>query len=93
MAAQPDRAAAPVVGIREDYEATEGPFHRHQRAQLVYSVSGVTTVTTETGIFVVPPERAVWVRGGERHRVTARRPIQLRTLYFDEARMKGPSET
>lgn len=86
MPSDPDRAAAPVVGVREDLDELTGPFHRHARAQLVFCAEGVVSVTTARGLFVVPPQRAVWVPGGERHKVDGRRPFRLRTLYFDEAR-------
>ena len=37
------------------------PFHQHARSQLLYASSGVMTVTTANGIWVVPPLRAVWI--------------------------------
>lgn len=84
----PDRAPAPVVGIAEDYPSLDGTFHAHQRAQLVYAAEGVVTVTTARGLYVVPPQRAVWVCGGERHKVESKRAFRLRTLYLDEARLR-----
>jgi AraC-like DNA-binding protein len=94
MRRDPDRATAPVVGIREDLPSIESGFHRHVRAQLVYAAEGALVVSTAAGTFVVPPQRSVWVPGGERHRVDARRPVRLRTLYFDAAQVDGlPSET
>ncbi len=41
------------------------PLHRHPWGQLIYARAGVMTVTvagpTRPGIWVVPPQRALWV--------------------------------
>lgn len=72
----------PVVAYRRDLVDGERiPPHRHRRAQLVYASEGVMTVTTADGAFVVPPQRAVWLPGGMEHRIDARGPVAMRTLY------------
>ena len=43
------------------------PEHEHPRDQLVYAQSGVMTVMTADGTWVVPPNRAVWMPAGVRH--------------------------
>jgi quercetin dioxygenase-like cupin family protein len=35
--------------------------HKHDSAQLIHAAKGVMTVHTEDGLWVVPPQRAVWV--------------------------------
>jgi quercetin dioxygenase-like cupin family protein len=35
------------------------PFHWHSRAQLLYASAGVMTVTTGSGVWVLPPLRAI----------------------------------
>ena len=77
----PDQAARPVFVLSERYAALRSPWHRHQRAQFVYASEGVHTVRTDTGLWVVPPQRAVWILPGERHRGSAPRGCWLRTLY------------
>jgi AraC-like DNA-binding protein len=73
-----------IVAHRRDLDKDEAiPRHRHRRAQLVYASSGVMTVTTEDGAFVVPPQRAVWMPGGIAHRIDARSPVAMRTLYVE----------
>src|SRR5690348_5345757 len=37
--------------------------------QLIYAASGVMTVHTGDGVWVVPPDRAVWVPSGVVHRI------------------------
>ncbi|MFO0547332.1 MAG: helix-turn-helix transcriptional regulator [Polyangiaceae bacterium] len=89
MTKNPDHAAGAVVGIREVYPSLAGRLHAHERAQLVYAVEGVITVTTSRGHFVVPSRRAVFVPALERHKVESKRPFRLTTLYFDVARVDG----
>lgn len=89
MTKNPDRAESPVVGIGEAYASLAGRSHAHERAQLVYAVEGVITVTTSRGHYVVPSRRAVFVPALERHKVESRRPFRLTTLYFDAAAVPG----
>ena len=58
------------------------PFHRHVRSQLLYASSGVMTVTTAQGIWVVPPLRAVWVPALTEHQIDCSGRLSMRTLYF-----------
>ena len=58
------------------------PFHRHARSQLLYASSGVMTVTTAKGIWVVPPLRAVWVPALTEHQIDCSGRLSMRTLYF-----------
>ncbi len=79
-----DEAAGPIVP-----RATECPadhvidWHTHNRAQLLYAVSGVMRVFTDKGIWVVPTQRAVWIPPDIPHQVTAQgAPLSLRSLYI-----------
>jgi len=59
------------------------PRHRHRRGQLVYAASGVMRVTTRAGIWIVPPQRAVWVPPGMPHEIEMEGAVAMRTLYLD----------
>ena len=50
--------------------------------KLVYASHGVMTVRTEQGVWVVPPDRAVWVPAGFGHKVEMSGRVSVRTLYF-----------
>ena len=50
--------------------------------KLIYAASGVTTVETAQGIWVVPPTRAVWVPAYTAHSIKISGTVQLRTLQF-----------
>jgi AraC-like DNA-binding protein len=65
--------------------------HRHQRAQLLYASAGVMTVSTENGIWVVPPHRAVWVPHGHDHGIQANTHLSLRNLYINPGKVTGLS--
>jgi AraC-like DNA-binding protein len=58
------------------------PLDRHERGQIVYGVSGVMTVTTPHGTWVVPPQRAVWVPPRTDHASVMSGRVQMRTLYL-----------
>lgn len=56
--------------------------HMHSRAQLVHAVSGVMTVTTPQGSWVVPPLRGVWVPAGTVHSIGISGTVRMRTLFI-----------
>lgn len=72
----------PVVAYARDLSPGERiPRHSHRRAQLVHASTGVMTVTTASGAFVVPPHRAVWMPAGVEHRIDAHGVVAMRTVY------------
>lgn len=78
-----DLSPAPVLPYAGRYPAgARTGRHRHQRTQLVFAASGVVSVETAAGSWTVPPQRAVWVPGGEEHELVMRGPVELRSLYF-----------
>lgn len=80
----------PVAALADDYPSGHfDPPHSHRRSQLIYSTTGVMTVTTERASYVLPPQRAVWVPGGMVHEAHCRGQVSCRTLYVDETRVEG----
>ncbi len=79
----PDTAERPVFVLSERYAAFNGPWHAHRRSQLVYASDGMLTTRTATGLWVVPPQRAIWIPANERHQGSAARGFHLKTLYAD----------
>jgi AraC-like DNA-binding protein len=77
---------SPVMGIAEDHES--GYLirpHRHDSAQLIHAAKGVMTVKTRDGLWVVPPERAVWVPAFTDHSIRMTGRVELRTIYLAAA--------
>jgi AraC-like DNA-binding protein len=63
-------------------EGYESAAHRHQWDQFTYATQGVMTVKTETGTWVIPPHRAVWVPAGIEHIEVMSGPVAARSLFF-----------
>jgi AraC-like DNA-binding protein len=85
-----DDPARPVVALASDHPGPlRFPLHHHFRAQLLYAVAGVMTVSTGEGTWVVPPQQAVWVPPGIRHEVESAAPLAMRTLYIHPAATEG----
>lgn len=64
-----DDVPRPVVSlsatsVTEDWEHAT---HRHRKAQLIYSVRGVLNCEIEDGVWIVPPQCAVWIPGDLPH--------------------------
>ncbi|MEG3093355.1 AraC family transcriptional regulator [Sphingomonas sp. PB1R3] len=72
--------------LARDYPAgwIVGP-HCHAEGQLVHAVAGVMEVRTASRLWLVPPQRAVWIPPRVSHEMRTRGPVSLRTLYVDDA--------
>jgi AraC-like DNA-binding protein len=83
-----------VVALSWDYPSGRiGQPHRHSRSQLLYASVGVMTVTTEKGVWVVPPLRALWLPAYTDHQIVCAGKLSVRTLYIDpNVRRKLPTE-
>lgn len=72
-----------VVTVGNDYPAGHVlPAHSHKRSQCLYASTGVLTVTTHEGSWVVPPRRASWIPGGVEHEVRMGGPTSTRSAYI-----------
>ena len=87
------RVPRPIVAIAKDFPSGHViSFHQHSRAQLLYASSGVMTVITDSGIWVVPPLRAVWVPARTAHQIEVSGHLSMRTLYIDPVHYPGLPE-
>ena len=77
----PDNARRSLFVLAEKIDAGPATAHRHRLHQLLYASSGVLTVHTAQGTWVVPPQRAVWLPAGQMHRVASRTSFDLCSLY------------
>jgi len=83
----------PIVAVAIEFQPGHLiPYHQHTRAQFLYASSGVMTVKTDGGIWVVPPLRAVWIPALTRHQIKVSGQLSMRTLYIDSTFFPGPSE-
>ncbi len=56
--------------------------HSHARAQLIHALTGVLTVVSAAGSWVVPAGRAVWMPENVVHRIQIAGDVAMRTLYL-----------
>jgi AraC-like DNA-binding protein len=79
-----------VVALAASYaDGDRIPRHRHRTAQLIAAASGVMTVTTSEGAFVVPAQRGVWVPPLVEHRIRMTGVVAMRTVYVARSRTKS----
>lgn len=71
--------AAPVTGP----DGMEMDAHSHRKAQLLYTERGLLTCEVSRGLWIVPPRCAVWIPGGERHRVKGVGTLEVYCLFVD----------
>lgn len=72
-----------VAVITHDQHRFSSPRHSHHQAQLLYAVNGVVSLATDSGTWVVPPSRAVWLPPNLEHVTTSHTSIQFRSLLMD----------
>lgn len=81
-----------IAVIAHDEHRFFGPRHSHAEAQLIYAVSGVVSIRTDRGAWVVPPSRAVWVPPGVAHETASHAGVRFRALLLDAQGLQGAPE-
>ncbi len=100
--------ATPLTDVLEQVESTSSPVtcratdyrrgweveeHSHSRHQLIYAINGVMAVRTQTGHWVVPPSRGLWVPAGMTHAIRCIGQVQMRSLFVrQDAAARLPRE-
>jgi AraC-like DNA-binding protein/mannose-6-phosphate isomerase-like protein (cupin superfamily) len=80
----------PVAAMLKRYaDGHRNLRHRHERGQLVFAITGVMSVATDQGTWVVPPNRAVWMPAGVMHQITMSGEVEMRTLYIRDDAAAG----
>ena len=79
------RVPRAVAAMPKDFVAGfEVLPHTHERAQLIYATAGTMRVSTDNGMWMVPPQRALWMPTGVRHSIVMLSDLTMRTLYLRE---------
>jgi AraC-like DNA-binding protein/quercetin dioxygenase-like cupin family protein len=77
----------PVVARSHDYApGLNTDMHVHSRSQLIFAIAGTMTVTTTTGVWAVPANRAVWIPAGVEHSVKSNDSLSMRSMFIDPHR-------
>jgi len=78
-----DFSHRPLVPLAHDYaHGASEPWHQHDCAQLIHTLSGVVRVETEFGSWTVPPSRGVWLPAFTRHALQITGTVAARTLFI-----------
>ncbi|KPA91233.1 MULTISPECIES: AraC family transcriptional regulator [Pseudomonas] len=64
-----DEIPRPVYALHASRvsDGWEYDLHQHRKAQLLYSVRGILSCEVDEGVWIVPPQCAVWIPGGLQH--------------------------
>ena len=84
----PDLAPRPVITFGIAMETTgslELDAHRHAKGQILLALCGVLSCEVEGGLWIVPPQSAIWIPGGEIHAIKATGKIQGYNAFIDAA--------
>lgn len=68
----PDQLTKPinVIAIDSDIPDWEIGKHSHRQGQIMATISGLITISTDKGIWVIPPKTAIWIPPNHRHSAT-----------------------
>ena len=73
----------PLGGMPIDFPAGHKVApHDHPRAQILYAISGVMEVSTQRGVWIVPPQRAAWLPAGVPHWMRTRTGVAIRSVFI-----------
>jgi AraC-like DNA-binding protein len=81
----PDQSPRPVVafGMALATPGIELAPHRHRKAQLLLTLRGVLTCEVESGLWLVPPNCAIWIPGGALHAIKASGTIEGYNAFIE----------
>lgn len=72
----------PITVVAFEYSDNHAiEMHRHRRGQLIFAIRGVMELATDRGLWLVPPQRALWMPPNIDHRMRAQGRVSLRTVY------------
>jgi AraC-like DNA-binding protein len=82
-----------TMGLKMVTRKYETGFHRHRKAQFMMAVSGALTCEAEGGIWIVPPQTAIWIPPSIEHRITLAGSVEGYNAFVEPAAARGlPSE-
>jgi AraC-like DNA-binding protein/quercetin dioxygenase-like cupin family protein len=77
-----DADGALAVAVSHSYDTSQHiEEHEHGRAQLLHLSSGVLSVTTGAGRWIMPRDHALWIPAGVRHAVDTVGRVDMHSVY------------
>jgi AraC-like DNA-binding protein/mannose-6-phosphate isomerase-like protein (cupin superfamily) len=77
-----------ALAKEEAHGVTIAP-HSHARAQFLYASEGVMQVSSEAGVWLIPPQRGLLIPPGVEHELSMLGKVSMRTLYIDAGAAQG----
>lgn len=80
-----DNIPRPVVALSATSVARdwENARHQHHKAQLIYSVRGILNCEIEDGVWIVPPQCAIWIPGDLPHSARGSGETEVHCLFIE----------
>ena len=72
--------ALSATSVGKDWENAR---HRHHKAQLIYSVRGILNCEIEDGVWIVPPQCAIWIPGNLPHSARGSGETECHCLFVE----------
>ncbi|MFJ7797265.1 AraC family transcriptional regulator [Pseudomonas sp. NPDC096950] len=72
-----------TILVRNQQTGEYNPPHTHRHGQVLYASSGVMRVVTPSGLWFLPPKRALWIPAGVLHDQLMLSPVKLRSVYIE----------
>lgn len=83
---EPDDIPRPIVAfgfLSGDLGRMETDFHRHRKSQLILLMHGILSCELEDGLWMVPPQSALWVPGDVLHNVRIAGSIEGYSVFIE----------
>lgn len=77
-----------IATTRVVAHGTITPDHHHDTGPLVYAGSGCYQIETRDGLWLTPPQQAVWIPPATPHHARASGRVDLYTVYIDTGRAR-----
>lgn len=79
-------AGIDVANLNDDgRDHMEKDFHSHRKGQLMMLLRGVLSCEVQGGLWIVPPQSAVWVPGEVQHKIAAAGIVEVYVAFIDRA--------
>ncbi|MEN3166218.1 helix-turn-helix transcriptional regulator [Gluconobacter sp. OJB] len=87
----PQEVPRPVfaVGSEMEFDSFEQPRHSHLKTQLILTLRGLVICEVAKGMWMVPPQCALWIPGGMEHRVRGVGVVTLSILFLQPDMARG----
>ncbi|UXJ54738.1 AraC family transcriptional regulator [Pseudomonas citronellolis] len=63
--------------------------HQHRKAQLIYSVRGILNCELDSGVWIVPPQCAIWIPGEMPHSARGSGETECYCLFVEPGAIEG----